>query len=351
MTKLLFDCRAIFDSGIGSYTREVLIRLTKYASVTVIVSESDIENFRKLDISVESTIVVKFGRFSWRNVLFIKRHLSDKDFFFSPTFLMFYDRKKMLVTIHDVCLLDCRSFFSIKAVASFSILVALNVFFSRHVFTISEFSKNRILHFFKGLNEDRVSVFYNGRKSFFHEIDLLDSEEIINRLSLRKNEYYISVGNIKPHKNFRNLCEYWETRKVEKPLVIVGSSEGLRTKEVLSSFHNVIFTGYVTDEDLAFLYSNALGFIYPSFYEGFGLPLLEAMEFGLPIAASDIPVFHELAGDLIYYFDPHDFENLELFLSKVKVDLNYHEVLSKFSWDDTVENILKVIDSEGSPSK
>ncbi|WP_206748326.1 hypothetical protein, partial [Vibrio splendidus] len=143
MKNILFDCRAIFDSGIGAYTREILVRLVKHSNVSVIVSKNDINRFNELSINVDDIIVVGFGRLSWRNISFISKYLAYNDYFFSPTFVLFFNRKKMLVTIHDVCLLDCRKFFSFSSVALFFVLVGINAFFSKNVFTISKFSKHR----------------------------------------------------------------------------------------------------------------------------------------------------------------------------------------------------------------
>ncbi|WP_440144519.1 glycosyltransferase family 4 protein [Aeromonas veronii] len=349
--KILLDCRAIFDSGIGAYTREILMRLITSLDVSVIVFNDDLDRFLGLGLNVKKIHLVSYGRFSIKNIFGLNKLSQSYDFLFSPTFILYANRKKLIVTVHDVCVMDCRRFFAYRYIIIFKLLVSLNLIFSRKVLTISNFSKDRILSNFDFIQSGKIEVFYNGVNRGLFSIENKYSGSITDKLNISKNGYYLSVGNLKPHKNFSGLCKYWIDNQIDYKLVIVGTSDGLRTTESLAGGDSVIFTGAVKDSELKELYENARAFIYPSLYEGFGLPLLEAMQFKLPIIASDIPVFREIAGDSISYFNPHDFDGVKDFTYKDLSRINYDSILCKYSWDDSVENIILVLKNEHITSK
>jgi glycosyltransferase involved in cell wall biosynthesis len=129
--------------------------------------------------------------------------------------------------------------------------------------------------------------------------------------------FFLFVGNLKPHKNLKLLLAAFESVSLRIPhrLIVVGQSEGFITsdKDSLTRSNNsarVAFAGAVPDEQLDKLMSKASALIVPSFYEGFGLPALEALAAGLPVVASDIPPLKEVCGDLATYFDPTSTEAL-----------------------------------------
>jgi glycosyltransferase involved in cell wall biosynthesis len=188
------------------------------------------------------------------------------------------------------------------------------------IFTVSKFSKEEILKHTK-CNPDKIKVVYNGVD--FSRFNNRYSSEI-SRTVLDKYKinfpYILFVGNVKPHKNlqsalkgFREFIE--NSSKFSKvKFVIVGKREGFITGdlEVIyllnQSFYSsrVQFTGWVRDEDLPDLYQNAQAFIFPSVYEGFGFPPLEAMAAGCPVISSDFACMPEIYGSAAHYFDPTD---------------------------------------------
>ena len=128
-------------------------------------------------------------------------------------------------------------------------------------------------------------------------------------------------------------------------LIVVGKRCGFKTGErEINVGSSVIFSGFVSDDELVHLYSKASAFIFPSLYEGFGLPLLEAMNFNLPIAASDIPVFHEIGESKISFFDPVNFKGFDCFLKKISdsgISTDYSEIIDKYCWVDSAKKIMR----------
>src|SRR5262249_28127953 len=123
--------------------------------------------------------------------------------------------------------------------------------------------------------------------------------------------YLLAGGNRMPHKNFDTLLAAWETiPPAERPKLVITGSHGddplLPTVRRLGLDDDVELRGWVTADELADLYDRASAYVFPTRFEGFGLPVLEAMARGCPVIGSDIPVLHEVGGDDMVYFDPGD---------------------------------------------
>jgi glycosyltransferase involved in cell wall biosynthesis len=145
--------------------------------------------------------------------------------------------------------------------------------------------------------------------------ELLNSEPQAPDLALKPGRFLLCVGRLNVRKNLGRACIGCLEEglvSAERPLVVVGSSHGAQETEIDPRIADgvaagsIVFTGHVTDESLHWLYENSEALIYPSLGEGFGMPPLEAMAFGTPVVASDIPVMRENLGDLGFYADPLD---------------------------------------------
>ncbi|MCF5894079.1 glycosyltransferase family 4 protein [Aeromonas veronii] len=346
---IVIDARCIFDSGIGIYIREILLSLSKKndISIEVLLSPDQITRFSKLNIGVDKIHCIYFSRFSWRNVFGLKKYVAKGNVFFMPALAVppLNIKNKCITTVHDVCPVKMRRYFGVVTASLYWLILLFQIIISDRVIAISKFTMTEMAALYPSYLMRKVRVIYNGVSRRLNKC-----EAIRNNISYRP--FLLCVGNIKPHKNIIKFIDFFASKSKlgrEYDLVIVGQSEGFKTGEnVKRDFpSSIIFTGFVSDEELADLYSNAKAFVYPSLYEGFGLPLLEAMLFNLPIIASKIDVFYELAGDSIRYFDPYSFEDFDrnlIELLKEKCDeLQYDKVLSFYSWDDSVDNLLKEI--------
>jgi glycosyltransferase involved in cell wall biosynthesis len=166
-----------------------------------------------------------------------------------------------------------------------------------------------------GVEETRVVVVYEAAREFFRPVDTKATIETRQKLGIG-NEFILNVGTIEPRKNIQVLVSAFEDLMRSMPgsslqLVIVGG-RGWLSSSVLSSiekspFRNrIVLTGYLQDEELRDLYSSCRLFVYPSLYEGFGLPPLEAMACGAPVIVSTAKALVEIGGDAAQYFEAND---------------------------------------------
>lgn len=212
----------------------------------------------------------------------------------------------------------------------------------KKVFTVSNFSKKELINYF-GLLENLIEVVNPScshlSRNEYHEVKL-------DKWDLQDRVYYLSVSSQNLHKN-QNYIYECALKNPDAIFVIVGGS-------VLKSFKNIyvqecpnlIYTGYVMEDELYTLYKNANGFIFPSLYEGFGLPPLEAIMMGVKhIAVSDIEVFHEVYNRGVYYFNPNnvgDFSIERMNQTQLsEEDVQYY--LDKYTWKIAAKNIYKAI--------
>ena len=183
-------------------------------------------------------------------------------------------------------------------------------------------------------------------------------EEIRRRYGLPAN-YFLFVGNAKPNKNIRRMLEAYavfrENSSEEIALAIVGKKDGLLTgvegldnlMDSLGLGSSVCFTGFVADEDLPILYSAARAFVFPSLYEGFGLPPLEAMACGCPVIASDAASMPEVCGEAALYVNPYDIQDMAATLQNLASSAQLADRLvndgfrrvKNFSWDMAAASI------------
>jgi glycosyltransferase involved in cell wall biosynthesis len=172
---------------------------------------------------------------------------------------------------------------------------------------VSDFSKRELAEVLK-LNPGSIPIFYNGSE---HAVRGLPSFEALDRLGLRNRSYFLALGNLTINKNIAVALEALE-RLPQALLVVVGAQNQRVFANITGgqTSDRVTFTGRLDDANVRGLLSNATALLFPSLYEGFGIPPLEAMVNDCPVIASDIPPVREVCGDAVLYFDPHDPEQL-----------------------------------------
>lgn len=206
---------------------------------------------------------------------------------------------------------------------------------------------------------NKIGVIYWGvNRSLFRPIDKNEAKAFVaNKYGLTM-DYILTVGTIEPRKNIEYLIKSYGQMLAENPgnrieLVICGGKgwKGTSVARAVNQIGHpgmVRFIGYIPDEDMPYLYSGAILFVMASLYEGFGLPVIEAIQSGVPVLLSDIPIFREVAEEEAYYFDLKDQNQLIKSMSDLckGTDLgselrNKREgVLDKYSWDITARNYL-----------
>jgi glycosyltransferase involved in cell wall biosynthesis len=211
---------------------------------------------------------------------------------------------RQVLTVHDAAALDHPEWFEPKFALWYSTLLPRLVRKVSAIITVSQFSKERIVQR-TGVEPERVQVIANGVDRRFQPIDQRTVKEAINRLGLTE-PYILFVGSLEPRKNLKVLLESWQLGNFDGATLAVAGTTG----RVFQSFQaecvpkGVRFLGRIDDDVLPILYSGAAGFVYASIYEGFGLPPLEALACGRPVAVSDIPALREVCEDAAVYFDP-----------------------------------------------
>jgi glycosyltransferase involved in cell wall biosynthesis len=222
---------------------------------------------------------------------------------------------RQVVTIHDAAALDHPEWFERKFALWYGALLPRLIRKVRAVITVSNFSKDRIIQL-TGVKSERVSVISNGVDRRFNPADGKTIKDVMTKFGL-SGPYILFVGSIEPRKNLQMLLKTWQLGNFEgATLAVAGASGGVFQRLQIESVPNgVRLLGRVEDELLPGLYSGAAGFVYGSIYEGFGLPPLEALACGCPVAVSDIPAHREVCGDSVFYFNPFSPEDL---LSKLE---------------------------------
>lgn len=170
--------------------------------------------------------------------------------------------------------------------------------------TVSQFSRQE-LSTILGLPVDRIAVISNAAD---HLDRIVPDEGTLAALDLEGRSYLLLVGSFAPNKNMpRAIRAFLDVARPEERLVVVGAQVGVFANDDLSNLPpNIVLPGRVADEVLAALYRDATALLFPSLYEGFGIPPLEAMHYGTPVLASDIAVVREICGDAAFYYDALD---------------------------------------------
>ena len=248
--------------------------------------------------------------------------------------------KKQFITIHDLSFMKNPKWFSKKYYYFYKILTPIVAKKALHILTVSNFSKKEIQKYLN-INENKISVIYNAV-----------SEKFNSKTSFsEKKDYILSVASIEPRKNFDRLLAAAKLLDNNTKLLVVGSTNKVFGNVNLEQNNRAEFLGYVSDNELKKYYSNALLFIYPSIYEGFGLPPLEAMASGCPVVLSDIEVFHEVFGEAAIYFNPYDINDIAQKIDEVlksketqeKLISQGYDLVKKYSYENSASIILSQI--------
>lgn len=254
-------------------------------------------------------------------------------------------------TVHDLSCYDCPDTMTSKSRILWRALDSHAVAGRRHVITISEFSKSRIVEHY-GKNPNAITVAYCGIDLglFNREVGASREAEVRERYGLPQR-FVLSLSTIEPRKRLDLLVTAWAELRdegaIDRELVIAGR-KGWKMDELLESLSenaraHVHFTGFVEDVDLPVLYRMGEPFVFPSRYEGFGLPPVEAHDSGAAVLCSDIPCLREVCGDKVAYFRSGIKDDLKRALSDMHLFDKVSEEPLKYSWDTEAGKVLEVL--------
>ncbi|MDR0825527.1 MAG: glycosyltransferase family 4 protein [Prevotella sp.] len=258
-----------------------------------------------------------------------------------------YDNQ--IMTIHDVSHERYPEWFSKNYYRFYHFMMPRIGKKAHAVLTVSEFSKQEIVETL-GIEADKIHVIHSNVP--FHNKP--SREEILNfRRDPDVERYIIAVSSMDPRKNFVRLVRAFS--KIEDKsmkLYIIGMSfKAFNTPDLQKLIgENVHLPGYIPDADLQKMYQNALLSVYPSLYEGFGLPPLESMTYGCPAINSDIPALREVSEDAALYVDPYDIDGMTLKINQLLIDeplrkelqLKGLEQIKKYSWDKSAAQVYEL---------
>jgi len=253
---------------------------------------------------------------------------------------------KSICTIHDLSFLENPSWFSKSYYLFYKFLTPLIAHKAKKIITVSEFSKKEISEKLR-IDNNKIVVIENAV-----------SPRLLNNFPDNKyngQRYLLSVSSIDPRKNQLRLIEAFNLLNENNlKLYVVGKKNKVFGKHSLIEQENpnIIFTGYLSDDDLFQIYRNALAFIYPSLYEGFGIPNLEAMSNACPVITSNIAPHKEVCGDSALYFDPESPTDIADKIKRVVEDKALRrELIEKgklrilhFSWHLSALKLIHVIE-------
>lgn len=275
------------------------------------------------------------------------------DLFFSPDGLcVLGTQTKQIPVIHDLNFEHHPEFHRFWARKYYRYFFPRFARISHHILTVSEFSKNDISKTYS-IPEDKISVIYNGVSEKFRPV----SDEI--KYSTKKKftngrNYFVYVGSLHPRKNINGLFKAFSEFKKQKnsniALVLAGPvywgmKEIYHLLTSLQLENDVIFTNRLLDEDLNNILASSLGLVYVPFYEGFGIPVIEAFAAGVPVITSNVTSLPEVAADAAFLVNPHNPREIAQCMHYIMENVNEcalkiqkgTEQLKKFSWDESAK--------------
>lgn len=357
MKKIGIDVRMIEHSGIGVRIQNILKYLPKDSKEFEFILFGDKPTLQKYPFTSHFPIV-QFNASVYSIGEFLGHpEMKNMDILDIPHFnLPIKYFRKCVVTVHDLTPYVMREYFP-----QISKRVYLQVVFRllkkvKKVITVSEYTKKDLLKEFR-FHEDKIKVIYNGLNSeVFYPHSKEEVEKFRRKYNL-PNEFFLVVGIGKEHKNFgfiiRIMNKLWKTEGFQTPLAIAGTSGKLPEflqEPAREAGEKLILVPPLSYEELPLLYQSAKALIFPSLYEGFGFPLIEAQAVGCPVISSNTTVMPEILQNSALLFDPRKRESfllaLNLFLSSNSpreslIEAGFKNV-QRFRWDNAIEEILNV---------
>lgn len=329
-------------TGIQRFAYEICCALHQIGTDFVILSPENIDKGYDLtDLRVE--IIGGKGSHYWEQITlprYMKRHYNGCVLLsLSGLSPLLYHRN--ILTIHDISYVLRPRSYSLLYCLYYQFMTPLAAKRSQKILTVSQFSKDELvdkLH----VAADKIAVVYNAVRPSV-------------KPPRQPSRYLLSVASLLPRKNLKRLLEaYCGLDSPDFELYFVGGVLANYADADLSEYvgkKGVRFLGYVSEENLSQLYRNAIAYINPSLYEGFGIPNVEAMNMECPLVVSDIPAFREVCGNAAIYFNPMDIEDIQDKMRCIVQDDTLRrqliakgcEQMKQFSWEQSAVEITKII--------
>jgi glycosyltransferase involved in cell wall biosynthesis len=362
--------------GLGRYTQEIvdnIIKIDEENDYVIFLAKENFDEFISPSARIKK-VKVNIRCYTWREqIIFpfyiLKEHLDLIHFthFNIPIFCPI----KFIVTIHDLIL---TKFPTVRASTlqpflyrfknlAYRFVISQAVRKAKKIISVSNFTKQDILHNFK-VRANKIIVTYEGVANLAKGQDNLFVQKLNQTETLElyniKGKFLLYVGNAYPHKNLEGFLIIFKKILLKYPdlyLVLVGKEDYFynRVKDKAKELDlgdKVIFPGYVPDAKLENLYALALAYVFPSFYEGFGLPPLEAAAKGCPVISSNRSAMPEVLGEAALYFNPEDIDEFIVALEKINSEQFRQDLINKgfaqakkYNWWECAWQTLEVYKS------
>ena len=356
------DARNLIGSrtGVGRYLQKLLEDFTEISDDSFFIYSHDVI-VEKIEHDRYHYKVLSGHPLVWKQLLMPVHQLRyNYDLVFVPTYSspVFYPGK-VLLTIHDLIFTKHPEWANWKQAVRFRAIVPKTAKFADRIIAVSEATRKDIIEL-TGVSSTKIDVVYLGVEDKFRSL----TEDTLNIFRDKYNiryPYILHVGSIHPRRNIKRLCQVFrrlkEEKKINHHLVLAGLD--LDHTSQLSSYlelPDIHWVGYVPEEDLVGFFNAADLFIYPSLYEGFGLPVLEAMACGTPVITSNVSSLPEVAGDAALLIEPDDEEDMMRAISRILSEKSLAREMAEkglerskqYTWEKTSEQTLQIIQSMGS---
>lgn len=357
MPRIGINALYLIPGGVGGteiYLRELLAALAQidqtneYLIFTNLETPSDLvpkqTNFHWKPQAVHARF--RPGRILWEQIVLpIEAARYGLDVLFNPGFTApIFSPCRQVTVFHDLQHKRHPEYFRWFDLPFWRFLLWAAALRSDRLIAVSEATRSDLLRFYR-IPKERVTVVHHGVEPAFSRLDRSHTES-----------YLLCVSTLHPHKNLPRLIRAYGSKQRAFRLILAGlrgfhaeAIEGQIAEMGLQD--SVQITGWVPREELYSLYARARAFVYPSMFEGFGMPVLEALAAGLPVACSDIPPLGEVAGDAALYFDPLNEEEIASAIERVMSDTKLQELLAQtgrdrarpFTWQRSAQQTLDVL--------
>jgi O-antigen biosynthesis alpha-1,3-mannosyltransferase len=364
-------------AGIGQYTYHLIRALARlepahqyivmYPRLTRTLRTREVPVFAEKCVRVVSEGRLRFLVFRARRKLrrklgltpAVERSLGPYDVYHATNYVFTHSvkRARRVVTIHDMTLMLFPEWHPRARVSSMASEIARSLEIADHVLADSASTRDDIVKHFS-IRPERISVVPLAAAQSFKPLPATEVQQVLSDWGLVPDAYLLFMGTIEPRKNLLRLLQAAELAGNRAGPLVLAGADGWRSDEValriqsLRRAGRLTYLGYVPDEARPALINGARGFVYPSLYEGFGLPVLEAMACGVPVLASNVSSLPEVVGDAGLMVEPGDVDAIAQGMVRLWEDETLRRELSArglrraagFSWEKTARQTLKAYD-------
>lgn len=287
----------------------------------------------------------------------IDKLIGGVDLFFVPNlhFIAWSDNCKKIITVHDLSFLHFPEFFTAKMRLWHKLILKKDILGQADLIVADSFNTKNDLLGLLGVPENKIKVIHLGVDQRYFIPSTAEQLAAIRKKYDLPDKFVLSLGTLEPRKNLEGIVAAYKSLAPEADLVIAGG-RGWKTKpsgSQSSADRRINFIGYVAEADKPALYQLASVLVYPSFYEGFGLPLLEAMASGCPVIAGSNSAQPEVVGEAGLLVDPNNISEISSALAVLLSDGRFHQEMSKrgkkqaanFSWLKTAQETLEAFNT------